>query len=107
MRGGGEGRGVGGRVHHEVEAAPALVEREAEALQAAVVGEREGDERGGRAAGGLDVVGELLEAADGAGERDHLVAAGAEGAGDGIAEAAAGAGDQRHPRRSRSVTRSP
>ena len=69
--------------------------REAEALQAAVVGERERDERGGRAAGGLDRVGELLEAADGAGHRDDLGAAGAERARDGVAEAAAGAGDER------------
>ena len=90
---------MGGAVDGEVEPAPALVDGEAEALQAAVVGEREGHERGGRAAGGLDGVGELLEAADGAGEGDHLVAAGAEGAGDGVAEAAAGAGDERDPRR--------
>ncbi len=36
----------------------------------------------------------VLEAADGARERDDLVAAGAEGAGERVAEAAAGAGDE-------------
>ena len=84
-------------MHGEIEPAPALVDREAEPLQPAGVGDRERHQRRGRATGGLDRVGEILEPADGAGHGDHLRAAGAEGAGDGEAEAAAGAGDQRHP----------
>ena len=63
----GERGGVGGAVDGEVEPAPALVDGEAEALQAAVVGERQRHQGRGRAAGGLDRVGEILEAADGAG----------------------------------------
>ena len=75
--------------------------REAEPLQAALVGHRQRHQRRVRAAGGLDRVGEVLEAADGARQRDHLVAAGAERAGHGVAEAAAGAGDERDRRRGR------
>ena len=72
---GRERGGVRGAVHREVEPAPALVDREAEPLQPALVGDRQRHQRRGRAAGGLDRVGEILEAADGAGHGDHLRAA--------------------------------
>ena len=96
MRRRGQRRGVGGAVHGQVEPAPALVDRQAEPLQPALVGQRQRHQRRRRPAGGLDRVGEVLEAADGAGQGDHLGAAGAERPGDRVAEAAAGAGDQRH-----------
>ena len=80
----------------DVELAPALVDRAAEPVDAAHVGEVERHE-GRRAARRLDLVVEFLEAADRAGDRDDVRALGGEPLGDVVADAARGAGDQRDP----------
>ena len=86
----------------DVELAPALVDRGAEAVEGVVILEIERHE-GRRRSGGADLVVELLERALRARERDHMRAGAREGERRGAADAARGAGHHREAVRERLV----
>lgn len=81
-----------GIADQDVELLPPLVDRGPEAVDRLVVGEIDRHKRR-LAAGGTDLVIELLEPADGAGDGDHMRAFGRKGPGGEIADAPRGTGD--------------
>src|SRR5262249_18002239 len=83
-----------GIADHHIESSETLVQGRAEPIDAGVVLEVERHERG-RSTQALDRVVELLEAADGARERDNMAAGFGERERGGVADAARGAGDER------------
>ena len=85
-----------GVAEEDVDAAPALEGRRAQAIDAGVVLEVEWDQCC-RTALGLDLVVEVFEATDGARDRDHMRAGGRQSHRRRPADAARGAGDHGHP----------